>query len=111
LIYIITALIQLPKLKTTYKDGDYLKFLRSSLSGSSYNELVLDIKDLRKDCVDYYSRNYTTTSCSTEYITNSSDKRNKIKSVLQKHLTTDIFDITYEQQDLDLTIKEYIFLQ
>lgn len=98
-------------MRATYKDGDYLKFLRMSLSGSDYNELVIDIKYLRENCIEYYSREYTRSSCETEYITYTVEKRDEIRSVLEKHLTPDMFEISYEQEDLDFTIKEYIFLQ
>lgn len=110
MIYTCTIKVELPKLPYNYQDGDYHKFLKSSLSPDSYNLLIERIKKLRKDKIKFYRRFYDRSSCTTEYITLSTEDRVEIKDTIIKFLNDVDVPVSYTESEYNETVKEYIFL-
>lgn len=102
--------VELPKLPYSYQDGDYHKFLKTTLSPDNYNLLLSHIKNLRKNKIKFYRRFYDRSSCTTEYMALSDADRAEIKDVIINFLNDVGIPVSYAESEYNETIKEYIFL-
>lgn len=110
MLYVLKARTILPKLNYVYRDGDYLNYLRKHLSRDDFIKIDNDIKQLRQTHIKFYRRIYTTDTCITEYIFETSENRSDVLKVLQKNFD-DKIDISYTSSEENMSIKDYIFLQ
>lgn len=110
MLYILNISTKLPKLKYSYKDGDYLKFLKNNLHPNDLEELMDTIVDKRNDML-FYKRTFTHDECLTTYIFDDNKSRTDVLNFLETFFGDKNIDTEFESIEENMTVKEYIFLK
>lgn len=110
MLYILDISTELPKLNYTYKDGDYLKYLKNQFTSSDLNKLMDTIVDSRKDML-FYKRTFTKSECLTTYIFKDDLSRHSVLNFIKEFYSDKNIPQKYTVSDIDMSVKEYIFLK
>jgi len=110
MLYILNISTKLPKLKYSYKDGDYLKFLKNNLHPNDLDELMDTIVDKRDDML-FYKRTFTKCECLTTYIFNDNKSRTDVLKFLKTFFVDKDIETEFEIIEENMSVKEYIFLR
>lgn len=110
MLYILDITTELPKLNFTYKDGDYLKYLKNQFDPNDLNILMDTIVDYRKDML-FYKRTFTNSECTTTYIFKDEISRRSILNFVKEFYSDKNIPQKYAVSNFDMSVKEYIFLR
>ena len=109
MLYILEVNVEIPN--GIKKDGQYLTWLKDEIGHDEWFNMLKDIKPIRSELTEYFSRSFEDNICTNEYVTSSEDNRQIAKTAIKKHMSSDKFNITYVEKEFDGSIRDYIFLQ
>ena len=109
MLYILEVNVEIPN--GIKKDGQYLTWLKDEIGHDEWFVMAKEILDIRKNKIEFFSRSFKGNICTNEYVAQSIEKIDILKSAIKKHMLSDKFNITYVEKEFDGSIRDYVFLQ
>jgi hypothetical protein len=109
MLYILEVNVEIPN--GIKKDGQYLTWLKDEIGHDEWFVMAKEILDIRKNKIKFFSRSFKDNICTNEYVAQSIENIDIVKSAIEKHMSSDKFIITYVEKEFDGSIRDYVFLQ
>lgn len=110
MLHILNISMELPRLNYSYKDGDYLNYLKNNLHAVDLKNLMDTIVENRSNML-FYKRTFTNDECLTTYIFDNDTTRNTVLEFLKDFFNNRHIKVEFNTTEENMTVKQYIFLK